>query len=160
MADALTMLATAWSSPFSREQVLVYSEFLADIPKGELDSTVRHLVATGDNFRPSPGVIRRKVVERRGEIPTDEAAMAGCEALDDWAHQRGIPMGAREEPSVRPPVHPAVLAAWESVGVDALPAVFVRAWREERERLMVKLTGASLKHAPALGATTAIGGPR
>ncbi|HUV10808.1 MAG TPA: hypothetical protein VMX12_07490 [Acidimicrobiia bacterium] len=160
MADALTLLATAWSQPFPREQVAVYAEFLADIPRVELDRAVAQLVATGGEFRPSAGEIRRKVVELRGEIPSDEEAMAGCEALDAFERERSIPMGARVEPLVKPGVHPSVVAAWESVGADALPAVFVRAWREERERLMVRLTGASLKPPPELGSTTEIGGGR
>lgn len=160
MADALTLLATAWSQPLTREQVVVYSEFLADIPKTELDRAVAQLVATGDRFRPSPGEIRRKVVELRGDIPTDEEAMAACERLDSWDRARQVPMGARPERLARPDVHPAIVAAWESVGADALPAVFVRAWREERERLMVKLTGGSLRLAKELGSTTEIEAPR
>lgn len=158
MADsvALTLLASAWSQPLTRETTVVYIEALADVPADELNRAMRVLVSTGGEFRPSVGTIRRKVVELRGVVPTDEEAMAGCDALDAWDLARSIPMGARSEPLERPEVHPSVLAAWESVGADALPAVFVRAWREERERLMTRLVGGSLRHRAELGATREI----
>ena len=139
---------------------MVYTELLADVPVAELTLAIRELVITGDRFRPSVGEIRRKVVERRMVIPSDEHAMAGCERLDAWDDACQVPRGSGPERVAPPDVHPSIRAAWDSVGPHALPAVFVRAWREERERLMVRLTGESLRVGPELGATREIEGRR
>lgn len=130
MRPALELLAAAWSQPLTREATLVYGEFLADIPLDETIAAIRRLITTSE-WRPSVAEIRRTVVEGRDPIPTAAEAAEQCELLDDFEARRRVPIGA-QVPPVRPQVHPAVLAAWETVGYDAMPASFARAYRDAR----------------------------
>lgn len=133
MSAALEILAAAWTQPFPKEQVAVYVEFLADIPEGELNDAVSEMITT-QTFRPSVATIRRKVLDRRGVIPTLDEASVQVEALDQWNERVAVPRGAGPKVPPMPDVHPAVVAAWRIAGPWSLPAVFAKAYRETAEQ--------------------------
>lgn len=152
MSNPLVLLATAWSQPFEREHVLLYGEFLADIPLDELEAAVRALITTS-TWRPSIAEIRRAVLDRRQVVPTPELAAAQAAELDRWDRARQTPLGATGTILATPEVHPTVWAAWHAVGAQALPAVFAKAWRAERDAFLADVLAAPFTAAPALGVT-------
>ncbi len=154
LRPALELLAAGWPQQFTREQVTVYAEMLADVPPDELVAAVRHLIATSD-FRPSVAEVRRTVLVARSGIPTPEQAAAQAEALDDWHRARAVPWGAQAEPPPAPDVHPLVLEAWRVAGPASLPAVFARSFREARDAWLHEAAARPIGDAPALGASEA-----
>lgn len=133
LRDAVQLVAAGWPQSFTPEQATVYLEMLADVPPDELTAAVRRLISTSD-FRPSVAAIRTAVLDGRGVAPSPAEAAEQAAMLDEWAAARAVPWGAQEAPPAQPTVHPAVLDAWTAAGADAFPAVFLRAYREARQR--------------------------
>lgn len=140
---AFEILGSAWSQPWAPEAIAVYAEQLADVEPAVLLDAVRSLTRTSE-WRPSIATIRRHVADRMIGFPSPEEASAQAELLDEWEMRRSVPWGAQQELPSRPEVHPSVLMAWESVGPFPIAAVFARAWRESRERMLVEAVDATL----------------
>lgn len=149
---AIDLLAAGWPQQLNREQIAVYVEMLADIPPDELVVTIRNLIATAD-FRPSVAQIRRTVIESRGLIPTEGEAVEQKRDLDEWHDARMVPLGAQGRVLARPEVHPLVLEAWKVAGEDSYQSVFVKAFREQRERF-VRATAVEKLNQVAIGRGT------
>lgn len=148
--SAIEILAVAWPQEMSVEQIELYFDMLADVPGGELTAALEGLARTS-KWRPSIAEIRRAVLDARGVVPSGHEALLQAELLDAWEAQRSVPWGAQARPPERPEVHPTVLAAWTAVGADAIPAVFARAWREEREVFVVRVLSAPMDRPFELG---------
>lgn len=133
LREVAQLIAAGWPQPITAEQITVYAEMLADAPPDELMAAVRRLIATSE-YRPAVSVIRTAVIDARAVVPDETQAAAQRDALDVWEASRAVPWGAQAEPPERPEVHPAVLDAWTAVGADAYPAVFLRAFRDTRQR--------------------------
>jgi hypothetical protein len=130
--DPMVNLLHGWSQNLTREQAVVLTEYLSDIPTDVLAEVVHQALATQE-FRPSIAWVRARAATITLGLPSDEETLRQRAELDHWERFRHVAQGAGER-HVVPEVHPVVWAAWESAGADCPDGVFSARWKACRDQ--------------------------